>query len=102
MASRSNFLAWKIPWTEEPGGLQSMGSQRAQHNWAHTDIQTAFSSLFCAWHCFISEQGVPLPQESLHFSWRKINKHKKKTTSDIAKGYKKLSDGRKSEWYFGW
>ena len=28
MATRSCILAWKIPWTEEPGGLQSMGSQR--------------------------------------------------------------------------
>ena len=27
------ILAWKIPWTEEPGGLQSMGSQRAGHDW---------------------------------------------------------------------
>ena len=28
MATHSNILAWRIPWTEEPGGLQSMGSQR--------------------------------------------------------------------------
>ena len=28
MATHSNILAWKIPWTEKPGGLQSMGSQR--------------------------------------------------------------------------
>ena len=27
-------LAWKIPWTEEPGGLQSIGSQRVGHDWA--------------------------------------------------------------------
>jgi len=31
-ALHSNILAWKIPWTEEPGGLQSMGSQRVRHN----------------------------------------------------------------------
>ena len=30
MAPHSSTLAWKIPWTEEPGGLQSMGSQRSQ------------------------------------------------------------------------
>ena len=29
MATRTNILAWKIPWTEEPGGPQSMGSQRS-------------------------------------------------------------------------
>ena len=32
MATLSSFLAWEIPWTEEPGGLQSMGSQRVGHN----------------------------------------------------------------------
>ena len=32
MALRSSTLAWKIPWTEEPGGLQSMGSHRVEHN----------------------------------------------------------------------
>ena len=32
MATHSSIIAWKIPWTEEPGGLQSMGSQRSGHN----------------------------------------------------------------------
>jgi len=32
MATHSSILAWKIPWTEEPGGLQSMGLQRTGHN----------------------------------------------------------------------
>ena len=32
MAAHSSALAWKIPWTEEPGGLQSMGSQRVGHD----------------------------------------------------------------------
>ena len=31
MATHSNMLAWEIPWTEEPGRLQSMGSQRVGH-----------------------------------------------------------------------
>ena len=34
MATHSNTLAWKIPWTEEPGRLPSMGSQRVGHDWA--------------------------------------------------------------------
>ena len=34
MATHSSTLAWKIPWMEEPGGLQSMGSQRVGHDWA--------------------------------------------------------------------
>ena len=32
MASHFSILAWRIPWTEEPGGLQSMGSQRVKHD----------------------------------------------------------------------
>ena len=31
MATHSSILAWRIPWTEEPGGLQSTGSQRVRH-----------------------------------------------------------------------
>ena len=36
MASHSSVLAWEIPWTEKPGGLQSMGLHRVGHNGAHT------------------------------------------------------------------
>ena len=32
MATHSSILAWRIPWTEEPGGLQSVGSQRVSHD----------------------------------------------------------------------
>ena len=34
MAPHSSTLAWKIPWTEEPGRLQSMGSHRVGHDWS--------------------------------------------------------------------
>ena len=34
MTTYSSILVWRIPWTEEPGGLQSMGSQRVGHDWA--------------------------------------------------------------------
>ena len=43
MATHSSILAWRIPWTEEPGGLQSMGSQRVGHDWVtntHTYTHT--------------------------------------------------------------
>ena len=36
MAPHSNTLAWKIPWMEEPGGLQSMRSQRVGHDFTFT------------------------------------------------------------------
>ena len=47
MATHSSIPAWKIPWTEEPGGLQSMESQRVGHDWvhAHTHTHTCPSSL---------------------------------------------------------
>ena len=34
MVTHSSILTWKLPWTEEPGGLQSIGSQRVGHNLA--------------------------------------------------------------------
>ena len=39
MATHSSTLAWKIPWTEEPGRLQYMGSQRVGHDWATSQAQ---------------------------------------------------------------
>ena len=40
MATHSSILAWRIPWTEEPGGLQSMGSQRVEHDFITEDRDT--------------------------------------------------------------
>ena len=43
MAPHSSILSWRIPWTEEPGGLQSMGLQRVRHNWVtNTHIHYSF------------------------------------------------------------
>ena len=41
MATQSSILAWEIPWTEEPGRLQSIGLQRVGHDsdWAHTQAE---------------------------------------------------------------
>ena len=39
MATHSTILAL-IPWTEEPGRLQSIGSQRVEHDWAHTETES--------------------------------------------------------------
>ena len=40
MATHSSILAWRIPWTEEPGGLQSTGSQRVGHDGAYLLLHT--------------------------------------------------------------
>ena len=60
MAPHSSTLAWKIPWMEEPGRLQSMGSQRVGHNWV-TSL-----SLFTFMHWRRKWQPTPvfLPGES--------------------------------------
>ena len=43
MAIYSIILVWRIPWTEEPGGLQSIGSQRIRHNWSNlADMHTYY------------------------------------------------------------
>ena len=38
LATHSSILAWRIPWTKEPGGLESMGSQRVRHNWTSNTL----------------------------------------------------------------
>ena len=50
MASHSSILAWKIPWTEEPGGLQSMGLQkRLRHNLASKQQQSVSRAVVCSY-----------------------------------------------------
>ena len=63
MATHTSILVWEIPWTEEPGVLQSKGSQRIGHNWAtkHTHIRTqeqeeALLACFKQKYCYVFEQ----------------------------------------------
>ena len=44
MAIHSSILAWRIPWTEKPGRLQSVGLQRVGHTWAHVRSDMQFAS----------------------------------------------------------
>ena len=51
MATYPSILAWRIPWTEEPGGLQSMGSHRVGHDWVtehDCDDQDLRSHVVCS------------------------------------------------------
>ena len=48
MATHSSVLAWRIPWTEKPGRLQSMGSHRVGHD--SSDLAAAAYSLCCTVH----------------------------------------------------
>ena len=44
-ATRSSILAWEIPWTEEPGGLQSMGSQRVRHSLVNKQLASKTAAM---------------------------------------------------------
>ena len=52
MATHSSVLAWRIPWTEEPGGIQSMGLQRVGHDWA-TNTHT-----LCSQRAFLHKNSL--------------------------------------------
>ena len=60
MAPHSSTLAWKIPWVEEPGGLQSMGSRRVGYDWATSLSLFTFMHWRRKWH----PTPVFLPGES--------------------------------------
>ena len=60
MAPHSSTLAWKIPWTEEPGGLQSMGSLRVGHAW----VTSLWLFTFIHWRRKWQPTPVFLPGES--------------------------------------
>ena len=60
MATHSSILAWRIPWTEEPGRLQSTGSQRVRHDWATSLHFTSF---------FLWLSSIPAPHSST-LAWK--------------------------------
>ena len=67
MAAHSSTLAWKIPWTEEPGRLQSMGSQRVRHNWATSLHFLHFHQEALQFFIFCYKGGVICISEVIRF-----------------------------------
>ena len=63
MATHSSILAWRIPWTQKPGGLQSMGPQRVKHDW-ETDT-FPFTLWVCSWECLPLSMILVCWEESL-------------------------------------
>ena len=61
LATQSSILSWRIPWTEEPGKLQSTGSQRTGHDWV-----TNTFTFFCSW-CAVRFVLKQLFQLELYF-----------------------------------
>ena len=72
MAPHSSTLSWKIPWTEEPGRLQSMGSLRVRHNFTFTfhflalEKEMATYSSILAWRIPGTEEPGGLPSMGSH------------------------------------
>ena len=57
MAAHSSILAWRIPWTEHPGGLQPMGSQTVKHDWSDL-AHVQFQHVVIIW-CFLIYRFTP-------------------------------------------
>ena len=58
MTTDSSIVAWEIPWTEEPGGLQSMGLQRVRHDWVTEDAYTHCQSYTWGISCSKSRNNI--------------------------------------------
>ena len=94
MATHSCILVWKIPWTEEPGGLQSMASQGVGWNWAtehtHTQSHISYSKMDVkmAWWKFNEERIIYfvlkyLPTDDLSHSKGQTGKKVKSTSPNM-------------------
>ena len=70
MATHSSILARKIPWTEEPHGLQSMGSQRVGHDYM-TNFYF-FTKVWAAHNDFVSKSSVWKGKKKSNFTWRNL------------------------------
>ena len=125
MATHSSILAWVIPGTEEPGGLQSMGSQRVGHDWVTKDthtlthkeplecfkwpqLTTAKTKLYYKWA--LAEDVTPILWAPHAKSWfigkdpdagRDCGQEEKGMTEDEMAGWHHWLDGCESEWTLG-
>ena len=90
MATHSSILVWRSPWTEEPSGLQSIGSQRVGHDWAtwyhHHKQGTKFFllSLFPSILLLIMIFKIHLPVQLIFFSLVKYLTSLKATTKSCS------------------
>ena len=62
MATHSSILAWEIPWTEEPGGLRAVGSQRVGHDWSGLSMHILDSRIY-----LFRIQRVPFAEAKTNF-----------------------------------
>ena len=74
MAIHSSTLAWKIPWTEEPGRLQSMGLQRVRHDWATSHEMGIPDHLTCLLRNLYADQEATVRSGHGTTDWFQIGK----------------------------
>ena len=84
MEIHSSTIAWKIPWTEEPGSLQSMGSQRVRHDWV-TSLSLSLRLLkpLVLWKQKLKSGKVGIPRSVL-LSFLIINSRSGGQNSDVS------------------
>ena len=58
MTTHSNVLSWRIPWTEEPGGLQSIGSQRVRQDWSDLASMHTYRHICFSFKCKIEVLSI--------------------------------------------
>ena len=73
MATHSSIITWRIPWTEEPGGLQPMGLHRVGHDWA-TKHSTAWHSGVLPAQSIQNMQGRLIKKEDIQLVWHTVSK----------------------------
>ena len=76
MAPHSSTLAWEIPWMEEPGRLQSMGSQRVGHNWATSLSLSEWNHSLNLW-LSLRSQSFSVPELIFHSVCPLLDKNKR-------------------------
>ena len=65
MAIHSSVLAWRIPWTEKPGRLQSMGSHRVRHAWSYLAAAAAAASFYDSYTIYLAETSHEIKRRLL-------------------------------------
>ena len=91
MATHSSVLAWRIPWTEEPGRLQSTGLQRVGHDWA-TSLSLSFTFFPASWSAFTIQWTPEYVNSSLVESVRKAQQTQREQLCS--------TDGRIPDFFF--